>query len=294
MKTSLSLVRKLDSQLERRRMLFVTATGLLLAGASRLAFCDDEASSDEESDASKYAEASAKRANATKVELVKASDTKVEMQPKAVFHYDDQPRRILDGRLWLWKSKGRPVAMQKVEYITSMEAPAWTHCLSSFSSDPIRVTWPNRPAFTTNKPGIEYVKPPELPAVAKTPAQIRQQSKRIAERITAKIESLPGHEGIETMRLLTRAITEFEAVDEGVKFGVIYGFAANGTNPDMFVVIEAMDGAPSGSPWKVGFVRMTSGGLDVSMDDTKIWSVDYLNEPNKHQGNWTFFHAAAQ
>lgn len=293
MTTCLSLARNIDSRLERRRMLVVTAAGLILgSAASRFGASAEE---DEDADASKYAEESAKRANDTKVEFTKTSDRKVEMQPKAVFHYDDQPRRILDGRLWLWKSKGRPVAMQKVEYITSLEAPAWTHCFSSFSAEPIRAAWPGRPTFTTNKPGIEYVKTPDLPAVAKTPAQIRQQSKRIAERITAKIESLPGRTGgIETMRLLPRAITEFESADSGVKFGVIYGFAANGTNPDMFVVIEALDSARDGSPWKVGFVRMTSGGLDVSMDDTKIWSVEYLNEPNKHQGNWTFFHVRAQ
>src|SRR5262245_35181060 len=105
MNTCLSLAQNIDSRLKRRRMLVVTTAGLILGSVITRSVLSD----DDDADASKYADESAKRATDTKVEFAKASDAKVEMQSKAAFHYDDQPRRILDGRLWLWKSKGRPV-----------------------------------------------------------------------------------------------------------------------------------------------------------------------------------------
>lgn len=57
------------------------------------------------------------RAEATQVlQLHNGKQTTVKVIPQPVFRYSDQPRLILDATLWVWGHKGRPIALQKVEF----------------------------------------------------------------------------------------------------------------------------------------------------------------------------------
>jgi hypothetical protein len=77
----------------------------------------------------------------------------------------------------------------------------------------------------------------------------------------------------------------------GVIQGVLCGFAANGTNPDVIVALEAVRPAEGkGAPpsWRYGVVCMTSSGVSVKLDKTEVFTRQYVNRPGDCD-TWTHF-----
>src|SRR5262249_45712143 len=69
------------------------------------------------------------------------------------------------------------------------------------------------------------------------------------------------------------------------------GFAANGTNPDVLIALEAVGEADDKKPpqsWRYGVVCMTAGGVTVKLDKAEVFTRAYTKSPGG-QDNWTYF-----
>ena len=90
------------------------------------------------------------------------------------------------------------------------------------------------------------------------------------------------------MRLLSTPILEYADPKTKAVIGGVFGFASNGTNPDLLVVIEAIEQKWE-AQWHFGAARMTNGGLRIAYKDVAIWEVEAAKSQNGRFETWTFF-----
>jgi hypothetical protein len=216
--------------------------------------------------------------------------TRPQLNPNPVFRYDDQPRRFIDATMWVWSVEGRPVAFQKVEakYHVVTDKPEWGYCFGSVSPELLSVEWPGGRNFRSTEPGIIFRRIDNAPQVAPNGVAQRRQLRDLARRFSCRIVTDPRNNVTQETRLLTRPLVEYaDAKTEAP--GAVFGFAANGVNPDVLILVEAREDAGELS-WHVAPGRMTSSGVLLRYDDNAIWEVPWVNWNEAPFPTWTFFY----
>ena len=69
------------------------------------------------------------------------------------------------------------------------------------------------------------------------------------------------------------------------------GFAANGTNPDLIVALEAVSAAKGNDApksWRYGVVGMTASGVSVKIDKAEVFNWPYVRSTGDLD-TWTYF-----
>ena len=91
------------------------------------------------------------------------------------------------------------------------------------------------------------------------------------------------------LRPLARPLHEYSAPKHGVVQGVLCGFTANGTNPDVLVAVEAVaDDKGMAKSWRYAVIPMTAGGISVKFDKTEVFTRAYARYPADFE-TWTYF-----
>jgi hypothetical protein len=236
------------------------------------------------------------RAQQTRVWKVVGDDRiRAELVKQPVFRYSDQPRNILDATLWVWQIEGRPLAFQKVEvYRTKAGISSWLYCFASLFPGIIAAEWEVGEQWEAKKAGIEPKIISGGPPVAASKAARLLQMKQLSRRFSVII-----HDDIaksqEHLRLLPQPLHQYGEVNTTSLEGVVFGFAANGTNPDSLLLVQVR---PSDETlvWEYAFVQMTTGGLTAELDKTVVWTAPYRvpnpRVPSKFE-TWLFFRESA-
>jgi hypothetical protein len=232
------------------------------------------------------------RARAERVQVKVAigdQTTRATLHPDPVMKYTDVPRRIEMATLWVWHDEGRPVALGKVEAYKRQGEPRWLYCFASASPGLVDGKWPDDRRFQAKKPGIEWTTL-KGPTPEVKPAGLRRQLKELFQRFTATAKD----EVLKTsdeLRPLARPLHEYSSPKHGVVQGILCGFAANGTNPDVLIALEAVSGEDdkkTPQSWRYGVVCMTASGVSVKLDKTEVFTHAYARSPGD-QDTWTYF-----
>lgn len=248
------------------------------------------AHADEDPTAKRLLEQMQGRARDTQVVVQRLEkELPAELHPKPVFRYSDAPRRIEDATLWVWMLDKRPVALQKIE-ASARGTGEWTHCFASLTEDTLHVRWPGDRTFETTQPGVSFAQLKDGPAPAVSANARQLQLRELVRRFSATITIDPKKNVTEELRLLPRPVHTYGGEGEPVEAGAIFGFAANGTNPDAYLLMELrrVDDVPQ---WYSGWVRMTTGGLAARLDDREVWTAPFVAPHPKPYETWTFFFA---
>jgi hypothetical protein len=73
------------------------------------------------------------------------------------------------------------------------------------------------------------------------------------------------------MRLMTKPIYRYEDAAAGLEDGAIFSLA-NGTNPDVLLLIESRKTGGTAAPtWHYGVARMGGAVLVVNLDNQQVW-----------------------
>ncbi|CAL1165964.1 unnamed protein product [Cladocopium goreaui] len=218
-----------------------------------------------------------------------------------IFRYSDQPRDIYNATLWAWQLDGRPVVLQKIEAgidHNDNTTPRWTHCLTSFSEHRVDVNWDGGRRYQSRKPGIEYRKIDNGPVPSDRLFVRRRQMKQLASRFAATITIDPSTGKVQEMRPLTTPLMEYtvssDAPADGkppLPTGAVFALAANGTNPDAYLVIDLHEPRAGAATWHYGAARMTICGLDLRLDKQTVWSVPFVEPVPTPFENWTFYYS---
>jgi hypothetical protein len=238
----------------------------------------------------KLADESRSRAEAIRVSVeVGGLTTRATVHPNPLMKYTDVPRLIEMATLWVWQDEGCPVALGKVEAYRRERGPRWLYCFTSASTGLVDAAWPDRRRFQAIKPGIEWAAI-KGPVPQDTAAGRRRQMKELFRRFaaTARDDVLKTSD---ELRPLARPLHEYASPGRGVLQGVLCGFAANGTNPDVVVALEAFtppEGKGATKSWRYGVIGMTAAGISVKIDGAEVFTRPYARRTGD-QETWTHF-----
>jgi hypothetical protein len=215
--------------------------------------------------------------------------TKAKVHPTPLMKYTDVPRLIEMATLWVWHDEGCPVALGKVEAYKRAEGTRWLYCFASTSTRLVKARWPEGRRFQAREAGIKWTVLDGL-VPQDTEAGRRRQMKALFRRFaaTARDDVL---ETSDELRPLARPLHEYSSPKRGVLQGVLCGLAANGTNPDVIVILEAIrptEGKDAPKSWRYGVVSMTAAGVSVKLDDMEVFRWPYVKGPGDLDA-WTYF-----
>jgi hypothetical protein len=104
--------------------------------------------------------------------------------------------------------------------------------------------------------------------------QIKQMQRRFQAHEVAPVG------GRIELRALATALYRYEDADDGVLDGAVVAFA-NGTNPEILLILEAdgKNGVPG--TWRYSLAQMTGANVSVELDGTEVWHCDEADPPAK-------------
>ena len=219
----------------------------------------------------KLADDSRSRAEAVEVRVRKGTQTtKALLHANPLMKYTDVPRQIEMATLWIWEHDGQPVALGKVEAYRRKDGTKWLYCFASASTGLVDGKWPDGRRFEAQKPGVEWAVLDATAPKDTTAARVRHM-KELFGHFTATVRD-DVLKTSDELRPLARPLHEYSSTRHGVAHGVLCGFAANGTNPDVIVALEALSGEGKNDPpksWRYAVLGMTTRSapwLDAFME----------------------------
>lgn len=237
------------------------------------------------------------RARAERIKVSVAAGgqvTKATVHPVPLMKYTDVPRQIEIATLWVWHDEGRPVALGKVEAYTRPGGPKWLYCFASASTGLVDGKWPEGRGFHAGKPGIEW-NALKGPGPAANAAGRTRQMKELFQRFSATVRD-DVLKTSDELRPLARPLHEYASPKHGVVQGILCGFAANGTNPDVLIALEAVSAADDKDrpkSWRYSVVCMTASGVSVKLDKAEVFTRAYVSSAGDYD-NWTYFWEGTQ
>jgi hypothetical protein len=181
---------------------------------------------------------------------------------------------VRDGTVFIWTAGGRPSAAVQV---FQLKDGLWLHEFQSLSGERFRGTLTGgEPTWSPSRAGIEMKPAPDGPAPAKSERQRLTQMADIAREYSA-IDDFEDKKSRWELRLLSKPIYRYAAVGGGILDGALFAFA-HGTDPEVFVLIEAVETA-KGSEFRIGMAPMTAYAVDVSRKGKSVWSAPYRKPP---------------
>jgi hypothetical protein len=189
--------------------------------------------------------------------------------PVPVLRYSDSTRELQESSLWIWESTGRPSAIVAIEfYTTGKLGPRWLYEVASLSTERIAVDRPPELRWEASQPGLAPQVMPDSEPAATTTARRMVQMKSIHRRFTA-YEKAPVGGRIE-LRPLSSPLYRYSDSTVGVTDGAIFAFA-NGTNPEVLLILEARSAKDGTSMWHYSLAQMTGAEVAVELDGQEIW-----------------------
>jgi hypothetical protein len=205
------------------------------------------------------------------------SGSKVKLLEEPVLRYVDNTRRLHESSLWIWSAGGRPSAMLAVEfYPRSPKGPRWLYEFASLSTERISATREPDLRWTAKGPGLvleilEGAGPPADKAVRRL-----AQMKEIRNRFTAHETAVVG--GRIELRPLTSPLFRYSDLEAEILDGAIFAFA-NGTNPEVLLVLEVHARKDAAGAWRYGLIQTTGAALTVELGGKEVWQREEADPP---------------
>lgn len=220
--------------------------------------------------------------------------TTAELIPEALFRSHDPAREILDGTIWGYGKKGRPVAILSLAFYadTPNRPGQWVYEFDSLATTRVDAKVPRGVTWSSRRPGLEFKAFPDAPAPHAKEAGRTRQFRDLSSRFTAyELLSSAPKEPAERfeLRLLPRPIYRYSDPERGQIDGAIFLLTST-TNPEIVMVIElAREGEKS--MWKYAFNRIAWAELHVELDGREVWTQPpfYLSSPPSYQDPYWLF-----
>lgn len=186
---------------------------------------------------------------------------------------------VVDGGLFVWEDASRrPVAAAQI-FIVPNADDVWLHEFQSLTTEPMQFRYNGRIAWAPNSAGVNFEAISGAPKPASTPAARLLQMRRLAGRFSVK-DDFEGKDK-DRLRLMSTPLVRYR--DNTTSDGALFVYA-HGTDPEMFVIIEARVPDDSASDqrdpvWHVALAPMTSYAIIAELDGNSYWSVPWRQDP---------------
>lgn len=222
---------------------------------------------------------------------VGATQTSPECVLKEVplIHYSDRVRRLPESTLWVWEQRRVPVLFCKIERLTGGEGGTkmWQYCCAPATTEKADVTWGRNFRWRARESSFHWSPLANAPEPRdQSPARLTQM-KAIAREFSGRTEQAPA-KSQQKLRLLSSPLHQYAAPDENVVDGTVFGLTSNGTNPDVLLLIQALDKPADNSRWRYAVVGMTGDAADVTHQEKTVWSKPYSDGPGDYR-SWMWY-----
>ena len=212
-----------------------------------------------------------------------ADSGRVRREP--LYRWNDPTREFSDGTLWFWKTSGRPVAVVATELYPQNPAfgTVWALEFTSLSTGPIKVDggehfdrnyadmYPPRAdgslRWSPVKSGVEFRGISDAPVPAHTEAERTRQMRDLLKRFSARILQVTRLR----LRLIPHPIDRYADVASGLVDGGVFLYA-NGTNPEVLLMLEARNGRAGSSGWSYAAAPLARAKVSLVLGRQVVWT----------------------
>lgn len=187
--------------------------------------------------------------------------------------------RRAHGEVFLWTDRGRPAAVLSLYRLTEGNVVLEDHEFCSLALGGLSARRSGRPVWSPDQSAVELKPFPEAPAPQDSPRLRLTKMRRLAGQLRANKST---RENVtRDLRLLSDPVYRYESDDPTVLDGALFVFV-EGTDPEVFLLIEARAGANEERKWMYGLGRMNSVRLRVLQGADVLWEAPALTMSDVH------------
>jgi hypothetical protein len=199
-------------------------------------------------------------------------DKPLELVREPKLKWSNPARSDIQGSVFVWTREGRPLVVGSLHKWFERRSALnhWEHEFHSLAEEPLSARFHGDLVWTTEEAGLKFVAVPDTAAPGANEVQRRLQLRKLAQEfsVAAHYANAPGET---ELRLLPRPIHGYAAPKQGIWEGGLFAFV-RGTDPDLFLLIEARGKDSSNARWQFAAARMTNGAvLRLRHQDKQVW-----------------------
>jgi hypothetical protein len=195
----------------------------------------------------------------------------LEMRAAPLLKYTNPLRGVRQhGSVYLWTRQGRPGMIASIWSALDRAQPdlrKLNYEWHSLSGEAVTAERDGEGLWNSSEPGIEWRDFESRPPAASRPLRLTQM-RRIAQSFTTEIDAQEGE-----LRLMSQPLYRYPEDTPGVIDGALFTFVM-GTDPEVFVMVEARAAGEEEAGWQVAFARFTNWPVTVFRDQREIWKCD--------------------
>jgi hypothetical protein len=196
------------------------------------------------------------------------SDRPLAFRPDPVLTYTNPVMGHIYGEVFIWTADGRPETVAAF-YRFYTHDPHRGDEFHSLSLGRLTAEREGDVVWTPSKRGLDLKPIPGAPAPADSaPGRLRQM-RALAQEFTSRQTNRAGVD--RDMRLLSQPLYRYENTKGDLIDGSLFVFV-QGTDPEIFMVIEARKKRDGNSEWKFGATRMHGINLRLYHHAKLIWN----------------------
>jgi hypothetical protein len=191
--------------------------------------------------------------------------TAIKISDTPLHRWTDPTREFSDSALWAWKASGRPVAVLTIE----LYPERWSLEFVSLTANPVEAA-DEQIRWATRKAGVEIREIPGAPAPGTSEVERLTQMRDLAKRFSAReFWDVTGRDYV--LRLLPQPIDRYADRASGVVDGAMFIYA-NGTNPEVILLIEARRQGDGSAKWFYAAAPLTTAAPTLMLDRKDVWT----------------------
>lgn len=203
---------------------------------------------------------------------IAGDDRPVELKAEPILRWSNPAVGEIHGNVFLWTRRSRPMVVGSL-YKWFTPHTHMSHEFQSLAENPIAAKFHGAEVWKTSEAGLKFAPVPKAPAPAPTATSRLVQLKQLARNFSATKKEHDGSQG--ELRLLTQPIYRYAAPTEGVQDGALFTFV-QGTDPELFLVVEARGELGNDASWQFGATRMNSVELRLRYREADVWAVEAM------------------
>jgi hypothetical protein len=220
-------------------------------------------------------------------------DKPLELVREPKLKWSNPERSDIQGSVFLWTLEGRPLVVGSFHKWFSRQSALthWEHEFHSLAEEPLSAKFHGDSIWTTEEAGLKFVPVPDATTPAANKAQRLLQLRKLAQEFSA-IAHYHNAPSDTDLRLLPRPIHSYAAPKQDILEGGLFAFV-RGTDPDLFLLIEARGKDAAAARWQLAAARMTNNAeLRLRHQKKQVWEaqpIPWKDVTRSHKLAYTAF-----